>query len=192
MSDVLAHSVQNLSKIYEINTTHAGQVAWLSSLLFKKLEKLHKLPESYKNILTTAAYLHDIGMYVDYYKHHKHGFYLILNSHLDGLDLREKILCAFLVGMHRSTELKEDIRKYIEFITEADIEAVKKLSLLISIADKLDVGENGNVISVECKISQKDVSIFIKTKEQEGFGIEAALMYDKAFEKAFNKTLKIL
>jgi exopolyphosphatase / guanosine-5'-triphosphate,3'-diphosphate pyrophosphatase len=59
-----------------------------------------------------GALLHDVGMYIDYYNHHKHGFYLALNARLNGLRNRERVMCAYIVGMHRETGLKEDWKQY--------------------------------------------------------------------------------
>ena len=72
--------------------------------------------------------------YVDYYNYHRHGFYLVLNSRINGLRNRELVICAFVVCMHREVDFRRDWKHYQMLIDKKDFEMIKKLSVFVNIA----------------------------------------------------------
>jgi len=192
LDDVLEHSVTNILKNYYINIQHSQHVRMLALEIFDQTQLIHRFDESYRKLLSTASLLHDIGSYIDYYNHHKHGFYLTLNSKINGLTSKEKLLCAFLVGFHRDADFKEDWKKYNMIIKKEDYNDIKKLSIFLKIAEKLDRSEYTIVENVECDITKKAVAIKVITESNPNLEIEAALKYKKDFLKAFKKELIII
>lgn len=88
LSDILGHSIQTLMHYFDANIPHAENVYNLSLQLFKQLKVLHKLPRAYVKVLRVAALLHDSGMRIKFYDHHRHSSYIILNSNLYGISQR--------------------------------------------------------------------------------------------------------
>ncbi|WP_058485974.1 Ppx/GppA phosphatase family protein [Defluviitalea phaphyphila] len=189
--EVLNHSLENILKNYSVNIKHSYHVQKLSISLFEQLKSLHKMGENEKKILKVGALLHDIGMCVDYYNHHNHGFYLVLNSRIYGLTNRELVMCAFIVGMHRNTDLKKDWRNFKIIINKNDYEIIKKLSLLVKIAEKLDRSEYGNVEDIICNITKKNIVMTLKTNSTSELEIASIMKNEKDFEKIFDRTLII-
>ena len=191
ISDILTASIDNILKNYDCNNEHCHLVEKLSLQMFDQLRDVHKMPESARKLLSTAALLHDIGTYVDYYNHHQHGFYLTLNSRLYGISNREIVMCAYLVAMHRDEDFKRDYREFTGLIKKSDYELVKKLSVFIKIAEELDRTEIGVVQGIKLDIESTQVKMTLITTKTAEFEKNVAMKSAKTFEKAFSKRLTI-
>ncbi len=192
LEDVLYHSVNNALKNYDVNIKHSYHVRKLALSIFDQTTNLHGLGMEDRKLLSVAALLHDIGNYVDYYNHHKHGFYLVLNSRLNGLRNRELVICAFIVSMHREVDFKRDWRPYQMLINKKDFETIKKLSLFLNIAEKLDRSEYGTVEDIVCEVDEDNVKMIVYSSTTPELEITAALKTQKDFKKIYNKKLKIV
>ncbi|WHH60706.1 exopolyphosphatase [Petroclostridium sp. X23] len=192
VDDVLIHSINNILDNYDVNTTHGKHVLKLALSLFDQLKELHGMGEKERMLLCAGALLHDVGMYVDYYNHHKHGFYLVLNSRINGLTNRELVMCAFIVAMHENEEFKQDWKEYNAVIDKNDYETIKKLALITRIAEKLDRDEYGSVEDIICYITEDSIQMMLKSSSTPELEIAAAMKSDKTFVKLFGKKLYIV
>lgn len=104
--EVRGFSVRNLFARYPQEVAHTARVRNFCRLLFRALAPLHGYGPGDERLLDEAALLHDIGMSVGYYDHHKHGEYLVMASALPGLTHREQALIGLLVRYHRKGEPK--------------------------------------------------------------------------------------
>ncbi|MBR2334411.1 MAG: Ppx/GppA family phosphatase [Clostridia bacterium] len=195
ISDVLGHSLHTLMKYFDINENHAEQVYNLSTQLFKQLKVLHKLPRMYVRVLKIAALLHDSGMRIKYYNHHLHSSYIILNSNLYGVPHKELILAALVASGHRKTSEipREDIQKFISILTPEDIDAVRKLSVILQIAESFDRSQSSVVTGIDCDVLGD--SVIVKTQTEGGdcsLEIKDALHAAPEFKAAYGKNLEIL
>jgi exopolyphosphatase/guanosine-5'-triphosphate,3'-diphosphate pyrophosphatase len=77
-----------------------------------------------RELLGHAAILHDIGNAVNYYDHHKHGAYLLINSSMQGFSHREVSILALLVRYHRKGDVSVDA--YQQVLLPGDGELVAK------------------------------------------------------------------
>ncbi len=192
LDEVTFHSVDNVLKNFEMNLDHCHHVRKLALALFDQTTELHGLGKEERRLLSVASLLHDIGMYIDYYNHHKHGFYLALNARLNGLRNRERVMCAYIVGMHRESDLKEDWHAYQMLIDENDLEIIRKLSIFLRIAEKLDRSEYASVEDLVCYISDEDVQVMVKTNNTPDLEIATAMTFQKDFKKMFGRKLYIV
>ncbi|WP_026478083.1 exopolyphosphatase [Alkaliphilus transvaalensis] len=188
-SSVLNHSVYNTLRNYDANIKHCYHIKKLALSMFDQTTELHGLGESERKLLSVAALLHDIGNYVDHYNHHKHGFYIVLNARLNGLRNRELVICAFIVLMHREVDLSKDWSPYKMLINKNDFEVIKKLSLFVNIAEKLDRGEYGAVNDIQCGIEEDHVNMKVKVRSLADLEIAAVQSTQKDFKKIFGKKL---
>ena len=192
IEEVTFHSVDNTLKNFEMNLNHCHHVKKLALALFDQTRQLHGLGDAERRLLAVGALLHDVGMYIDYYNHHKHGFYLSLNARLNGLRNRERVICAFIVGMHREANLKEDWQAYRMLIDDKDLEIIRKLSLFVQIAEKLDRSETASVQDLVCYVSDHDVQVLVKTTNSPELEITTAMAFQKDFKKLFGRKLYIV
>ena len=193
ISDVLNYSLDRLIKYYDCDPKHIEHVLVIAVQLFKQLRVLHKFPRQYLKVLKIAASLHDCGMAVKYYSHAKHSRYTILNSTIYGATHREIVLAAFVAGCHN----KEDVplgewQTYKGIVTEEDLDAVKKLGVLLRIAESLDRTHCGMVTGVNCDVLGDSVIMKTIIAGDAALEIRDAESANTEFKKAFRKNLEIL
>ena len=99
-----------------------------------------------RQILSDAALLHDVGYHINYVKHNKHSYHLILHAELLGMSPTEQVIVAHVARYHRGSP--PDRRKHPEYaaLPKGTRIRVKRLSALLRIADGLD---RGHVAAVE-------------------------------------------
>jgi exopolyphosphatase/guanosine-5'-triphosphate,3'-diphosphate pyrophosphatase len=193
ISDVLNYSLTTLVKYYGCEEKHVEHVVNLSIQLFKQLRVLHKFPRQYLRVLKVAATLHDCGMRIKYYNHQRHSCYMILNSNLYGVSHREIVLAAFVACCHK----KEDINayewaRYRDILNEDDLEIVKRLGVMLRIAESLDRSMSGTVKSINCDILGDSVIMKTEVDGDATLEIRNAMAAATEFRKSFHKNLEIL
>lgn len=191
--DVMNYSLTTLVKYYGCDESHVEHVVNLSVQLFKQLRVLHKFPRQYLKVLKVAAMLHDCGMRIKYYNHQRHSCYMILNSTLYGVTHREIVLAAFTACCHK----KEDINAYNwnfyrDVLQEDDIEIVKRLGVMLRIAESLDRSMAGVVKGINCDILGDSVIMKTEVDGDASLEIRDALAAGAEFKKSFRKNLEIL
>lgn len=67
-----------------------------------------------RDLLQWAARVHEIGLDIAHYQHHKHGCYLIEHSDLVGFSRRDQLMLALLVRGHRRNIPKERFAEFGE------------------------------------------------------------------------------
>lgn len=189
---LLERSLSNLAKRYEVNEPHSAHVYHLASRLLSALQHEGDFFDNSDQLLLAAATLHDTGMFVDYYDHHKHSFYLTLNSDLDGLSHEDLVKVAFMVGRHRpDRKLRQNWRQYRHYLDLDSYKKVKRLATLLMVAEKLDRSENRLVGDIAVKVKKKSVIVTLKADEPAPLEKAAAMNAAPAFKKAFDKRLII-
>lgn len=191
--DVMNYSLTTLVKYYDCDEKHVEHVVNLSVQLFKQLRVLHKFPRQYLKVLKVAAMLHDCGMRIKYYNHQRHSCYMILNSTLYGVTHREIVLAAFTACCHK----KEDINaynwnQYRDILQEDDVEIVKRLGVMLRIAESLDRSNAGVVKGINCDILGDSVIMKTEVEGDASLEIRDALAASAEFKKSFRKNLEIL
>jgi exopolyphosphatase/guanosine-5'-triphosphate,3'-diphosphate pyrophosphatase len=129
-------SVLNLGRLYGYEAVHADHVTRLALSLFDQLAERHGYGAFERGCLWAAGQLHDIGTIVDYYDHHKHSAYIILNAGLAGYSHREIALIALLCQFHRKGQPALD---QLRVPAEAgDGARAARLAALLRLAEYLD------------------------------------------------------
>ncbi|MCQ2409497.1 MAG: Ppx/GppA family phosphatase [Clostridia bacterium] len=195
IQDVLAHSLYTNMKYFDINIEHAEHVYNLCQILFKQLKVLHKLPRTAVRVLKIAALMHDCGMRIKYYNHQLHSHYIILNSNIYGVPHKEIIMAAFVAAGHRKTEFaKDEILRYKDILTQDDVIMIKKLSVILRIAESFDRAQSGVVTNVSCDVLGDSVIVKTETIDNAECSLEVkdALSAAEDFYSAYGKHLEIL
>ena len=193
-SDIVGFSVMAQTSEYEAGATkHNEQVYNLSMLLFKQLRVLHKLPRAYVKVLRVASYMHDVGKRISYKNHASHSFEVVLNSEIYGLTHRELILASFVASLHSGGDIKmADWVKYNGILTAEDIEATKKLGVILRLAECFDRTKNSVIVDINCDILGDSVIMKTVTIADGTFEIQRGMDVGRDFEKTFHKKLEIL
>ena len=193
IADVLNYSLTTLVKYYGCEEKHVEHVVNLSIQLFKQLRVLHKFPRQYLKILKVAAMLHDCGMRMKYYNHQRHSWYMILNSTLYGVSHRDIVLAAFTACCHKKEDINAyDWARYRDVVSEDDLEVVKKLGVMLRIAESLDRAGAGTIKSINCDILGDSVIMKTEVEGDASLEIKNAMAASTEFRKSFHKNLEIL
>lgn len=134
--DIRSFSVYNLARMYHYEAIHSAKVRDLALSMFDQLQSMHGYGADARELLGHAAILHDIGNAVNYYDHHKHGAYLILNSTMQGFSHREVAILALLVRYHRKGDVSIESLKQV--LSPGDYELVAKMSAILRLAEFLE------------------------------------------------------
>ncbi|MDR1939223.1 MAG: Ppx/GppA family phosphatase [Clostridiales bacterium] len=193
ISDILGYGINTMLYNFNMNIPHAEHVYSLSVQLFKQLKVLHKLPRFYVKVLRTAALLHDAGSIVKYYDHHIHSEYIILNSGLNGISHKDLVMAAYVAALHRNSDnIEVTFDKYKELLTEEDLDAVKKLGVILRIAESFDRSRSGLIVGLNCDVLGDSVIMKTQAEGDSALEIKDAMKASNEFRKAFKKNLEIL
>ncbi len=150
---------QNLCGKYKLDLNHCRHVAELSESLFVQLKETLGLKKQDLIYLTLAAYLHDIGMFVNNRTHHKHSEYVISSLNLFRLTDEEMNIIACIARYHRKGTPSNAHLLYNTLSSECQI-LVQKLSALLRIANALDRSHKQKIKKIEVSLNSKgDVNI---------------------------------
>ncbi|HWQ13949.1 MAG TPA: Ppx/GppA phosphatase family protein [Roseiflexaceae bacterium] len=188
-SDMRGFSVQNVARIYNYEALHAAKVRELSLSMFDQLRPLHGMGEWERALLGYAATLHDIGLAVSYYDHHKHGAYLLVNAALQGFSHREIAIMALLVRFHRKGDVA--IEQYRPLLAPDDEERVARLAALLRIAEYLERRKSQVVQSLRIELGER-VRLETRTVGDATVEIWDANRGAGLFRKAFGRDIEIV
>ena len=137
-------SVLEFAERCRYEATHATQVRRLALRLFDSLgARLGCTPED-RATLADAALLHDVGYHINYDRHHKHSYHLIIHAELLGISPEEQVAIANVARYHRGAAPR---KRHGNFGTlDAPLrDRIRRLSALLRVADGFDRGHVGAV-----------------------------------------------
>lgn len=146
----IIRSAINLGRKMAFDEVHARHVATLSRKLFADLAEEHQLDQRMELILYLAALLHEIGHYINARSHHKHAMYIINNSELFGLSVKDLLLVALIVRYHRRSSPQPDHEGYAT-LERRDRVAVAKLAAILRLAIALDESRSQRISNIRCR-----------------------------------------
>jgi exopolyphosphatase/guanosine-5'-triphosphate,3'-diphosphate pyrophosphatase len=187
LPDVTLFSVQNLAQQYGQTAPHVARVRRIAQRLFDLLTPLHSLTTRDRKILDAGATLHDIGMSVDYHRHHKHGAYLALTQPLAGFDHREQALISLLIRYHRKGN--QGLGPYRSIMQSDDKDRLTKLSACLRLAEQLERARTGRVHELSATIGDREVLLQAHAHEQPVVELWEARKHEDLFKAAFGRTL---
>lgn len=155
-----ARSVRELAERCGFEAPHAEQVRRLALRLFDALAARLELGPEDRQALADAALLHDIGYHINYDRHHKHSYHLIVHAPLLGIAPQEQVLIANVARYHRGREPRKRHANYGVLDRELR-RRVKRLSALLRIADGLDRGHAGAVADLRVRWSERALRIAV-------------------------------
>jgi exopolyphosphatase/guanosine-5'-triphosphate,3'-diphosphate pyrophosphatase len=191
IEDPRHRSVMELVQKCKWHETHSRHVAKMCNELFEEFKDDLGLTENDRELLTYAAYMHDIGYHISHRKHHKHALYLIRNADLKGFTEDEIEIMANVARYHRRSTPKLRHKHYKKL--EKDLKKrVKKLSAIMRIADGLDRSHYQNVRSMKVTKTVENITIEIFTEEDPQLEIWGAMRKNLLLEEVTGKDVTIV
>jgi exopolyphosphatase/guanosine-5'-triphosphate,3'-diphosphate pyrophosphatase len=172
---------------------HSVHVADLSLQIFDQMveQRSDLLGEhgtaAAREILHVAALLHDVGYFINYSKHHKHSYHLIVHSDLPGFTHRELEVIANIARYHRRAEPKLKHPTFAK-LTEADRLFVGRLSAILRAADGLDRTHTQAVRGVRLRLVGDEATFILESEEEPSVDMWGSDRKGRMFEKMFRLT----
>jgi exopolyphosphatase/guanosine-5'-triphosphate,3'-diphosphate pyrophosphatase len=156
---------------YRVDRKHALDVRDSATLLFSALRSLHRLPAEYREWLSAAAMLYEVGDYVNRNGRHRHTHYIISNSEILGYTPQQRRLIAAVaryLGKSRPT-LEDGPMKLLDPGDRAD---VQKAILLLRLARALNLGRSRAVERVRVAVRSAEVKLTLVPRRRMGVDLE--------------------
>lgn len=157
----IIQSAQVIAQKYQVDMGHAEQTRSLAVQLFDQLAGEHRLGERHRLLLEVAAILHEVGTFVASRAHHKHSFYLIVNSEIVGLTQDELAVVANVARYHRRSRPKPSHLDYIALPRERRM-IVNKLAALLRVAEALDSSRTQQIQTLQSRIDGNGLIISVQ------------------------------
>ena len=164
-------AVRALGRHYGVSALHVRKVAELAGMLFQSLRPLHRLPLPKGRLLEAAAYLYNIGHFVNESRHHRHSQYLVQNSDLPGFEDRERTVIATLCRYHRKS-MPQAAHDTFQALDPEDRNSVVLLTPLLRLAVALDQSQEQRVGRVEAAVQENAVELRLFSEHDGDVDIE--------------------
>jgi exopolyphosphatase/guanosine-5'-triphosphate,3'-diphosphate pyrophosphatase len=151
---------------------HALDVRESAVFLFSALRSVHGLAPEFREWLSAAAMLYEVGDYVNRNGHHRHTYYIIANSEILGYTPQQRrIIAAIARYLGKSRPSTEEAP--MKALDPADRPGVQKAILLLRLARSLNLGRSRAVQKV--RVSQHGASIRLTLVPRRRMGVDLEL-----------------
>jgi len=190
LADVRSFSVLNVMRQYHDDPAHNGHVRTLALELFDGLRPWHPYGAPERDLLGHAAWIHDVGMAVDYYRHEHHGLALTLGRALPGFSHREQVLLALLVRFHRKGTPGDE--GYGAVLRPDDLDRLRLLAGTLRLAEYLERGKAQRVSGVEVVADGDGIVVRARSEGDVHVEIEAANLRRDLLCQALGRPLRVV
>ncbi len=203
INDVCLNSVETILWANNLDLENAKYQYLLASTLYMQLKVLHKLPRVFTRILKTATLLYNLGSNINKQNFDKITYYAILNANLYGLSHKEIVMAAFVASCRNWDDfMLSEWVKYKDLMDEEDLMAVRKLAMIESMANTINVRNQKIVKDISCDVLGDSVIIKLITEtdmKKAKVDVDAAKTeifqlrkLSKEFTRIYKKNVEIL
>lgn len=177
--------VRRFARACRYEEAHAEHVCRLALSIFDQLAGVdERLDGEARFLLEAAAVLHDVGYMVNYAKHHKHSYHLIMHSDVEGLLPRQREIIANIARYHRRAEPKKRHENFRR-LEKADREIVRVLAGILRVADGLDRTHTQRVVGVKIGMSENTAEFALTAEGAIETDMWGARRKSRLFERVF-------
>jgi len=189
ISDLLHHSFNVIADVCGLDKERMRRHNDLAIMLFKQIRVLHKLPRSYAKALNIASNMYKLGKFGDNY-------HAILNAPILGASHKDIVLAAFSASFKKWEDFDSiEWLKYRDIMTEEDLEAVRKIAMMLTLAEIFDIRGQEIIKDISCDLLGDSVilKLITTTDQKQKVDVTAAdveIFQAKKFTSEFTKTFK--
>ncbi|MBO5102473.1 MAG: hypothetical protein J6C13_00090, partial [Clostridia bacterium] len=166
----------------------------LAALLFRQLRVMHKLGRQYLRPLKVASYMYDCGSRLRFNSNRKDCLQVVLGTQIFGLSHKDQVIAAFIAASQNFDDFSvSEWVRYKDLVDDEDMQAVKKLAIILKIAIALDRSQQGHITDLVCDVLGD--SVIMKTVSNSPdvqFELKCASDASFDFKKVFGKNLELL
>jgi exopolyphosphatase/guanosine-5'-triphosphate,3'-diphosphate pyrophosphatase len=185
-------SIKRAVERYRVDLNHALHVRESALLLFSSLKSVHQLPAEYREWLSAAAMLYEVGDYVNRNGHHRHTYYIIANSEILGYTPQQRrIIGSIARYLGKSRPAPGD--GPTGALSPEEQESVEKASVLLRIARALNMGRSQSVGKVAVSARSGRVAMKLTPRGKASVDLEVwSIEKDRSyFREVFGRELSV-
>jgi exopolyphosphatase/guanosine-5'-triphosphate,3'-diphosphate pyrophosphatase len=185
-------SIKRAVEHYRVDLNHALHVRDSALLLFSSLKSVHQLPAEYREWLSAAAMLYEVGDYLNRNGHHRHTYYIIANSEILGYTPQQRRIIGSIaryLGKSRPTPGDGPMST----LSPEEQENVEKASVLLRIARALNMGRSQSVGKVGVSARNGRVAMKLTPRGKASVDLEVwSIEKDRSyFREVFGRELSV-
>ncbi len=180
--------VEEMARRYGVPLERARKVARDANLLFDALQPMHELPAAAGKLVEAAAYLCEVGHYVNSASHHKHAYYLVTNSDLAGFTDRERLLIASICRYHRKS-LPNPLHTAFQVLAAEEKRILMHSIPIVRLADHLDRSRDRRIVGVD--VHAREDAIVVRVHSSGGLDLQQwrAERAGESFRQIYNRNV---
>lgn len=151
-----------ISRRYGVDMENAGHVRKLALSLFDQSRSVHLLDKAFREWISTAATLYEVGAFINPVGRHRHTYYVISQSELFGYTpLQRQIIATIARFQGRSRpQLRDRLIKLLPAPVRSD---VMKATAILRVACALNQGRRGAVHALKARARDGRLCLQIDT-----------------------------
>lgn len=116
-----------------------------------------------------------------------------MNGSIYGMNTREIVMAAMVASVYKNDEFSmSDLARFKAYISEEDVDAIRKLGIMLRIAESLDRSMSSCVQVINCDVLGDSVIMKTEVDGDASLEIKDALSASFDFRRIFKKNLEIL
>jgi exopolyphosphatase/guanosine-5'-triphosphate,3'-diphosphate pyrophosphatase len=156
---------------YRVDLNHALAVRASAMELFSGLKSLHRLPAEYREWLSAAAMLYEVGDFVNRNGRHRHTQYIIANSEILGYTPEQrKIISGIARYLGKSRPTPGD--GAMKGLVPDEQEYVAKASMLLRLARAMNLSRSRAVHRSRVTVRDGTVKLTLMSRKRSGVDLE--------------------
>jgi exopolyphosphatase/guanosine-5'-triphosphate,3'-diphosphate pyrophosphatase len=169
-----------------VNIPGAIHTAKLATNIYDQLasNKVIQIHRRLREVLEAAAILRDVGAVMNYNRHHRHSYHLILHSGLAGFTQEEIEMIAVIARFHRKTKPNKSHEEFKRLSPETQ-DTVSRLAGILRIADGLDRTHSRDVETIKVEVDEGVIRILALAKTNPTACVEGAQRKSDLFADIF-------
>ena len=181
-------AITEFARSCHFDEEHSLHVTRLALSVFDALAAHFGFGERERQVLESAAILHDVGYLISYDSHHKHSYLLIRHAELFGFTPREREIIANVARYHRRALPKKKHESYAR-LAAPDRLLVQQLGGILRLCDGLDRRRNSHIRTLECSLTKSTFTVKVVDQEDVSVELYGGKTKSDLFEIAFGRKL---
>ena len=192
-NDLLSNSLESYLEFNSDEFSINQSVYNMATILFKQLKVMHKLPRFYVKPLRIASFMYDCGRCINRENYEKYGFDKIVFSELAGVTHRELLIAGFICVCQNLDDFSlNDWIKYKDILTDEDLDAVRKLGIIVKLAVALNASRKPIIQDIVCDILGDSIIMKTVSETNASFEVLEGMKVAQDYKKVYKKSLQII